>query len=162
MVEILEGRPALRRAIDDEDAKYFVRVGDLVDYLRRTPQLRRAQTTWCSQRTGTPSPACRKVSSSSSQGLPSSLSISSSQRGLAERGLDDGGLEPVLGDHDVAVQAGDGVEDAEVGRGGEAGALGARRCGSSVTSKRRWFQPRRAEVMAAAVPGSPVQENSAR
>ena len=33
------------------------------------------------------------------------------------------GLEPVLGDHDVAVEAGDGVEDAEVGRVGEPGAL---------------------------------------
>ena len=33
---------------------------------------------------------------------------------------------------------------------------------SSVTSKRSWFQPRRAEVTAAAVPASPDQENSAR
>jgi acyl carrier protein len=34
MVEILEGSAVHFRArIDDEDAKYFVRVGDLVDYL---------------------------------------------------------------------------------------------------------------------------------
>ena len=84
------------------------------------------QTTWCSQRTGAPSPACRKVSSSSSHGLPSSLSISTSSVVSPERGLDHRGLEPVLGDHDVAVQPGDGVEDAEVGGVGVAGALGGR------------------------------------
>ena len=47
-----------------------------------------------------------------------------SERRVAERGLDHRGLEPVLGDHDVAVQAGDGVEDAEVGGVGVARALG--------------------------------------
>ena len=83
------------------------------------------------------------------------------ERGLAERGPDDGGLEPVLGDHDVAVDAGHGVEDAEVGRGGEARALGRRRSaprsprtagGASRAARRR---------SAAADPASPVQENSA-
>ena len=34
--------------------------------------------------------------------------------------------------------------------------------GSSVISKRRWFQPRRAEATAAAVPAEPVQDSSAR
>jgi hypothetical protein len=34
--------------------------------------------------------------------------------------------------------------------------------GSSVTSNRRWFHPRSAEAMAAALPASPVHENSAR
>ena len=48
------------------------------DPTRRSPAAGRPgpQTTWCSQRTGAPSPAWRKVSSSSSQGLPRSLSIS--------------------------------------------------------------------------------------
>ena len=48
------------------------------------------------------------------------------QRGVPQRRLHHRGLEPVLGDHDVAVQAGHGVEDAEVGRVGVAGALGRR------------------------------------
>ena len=34
--------------------------------------------------------------------------------------------------------------------------------GSSVISKRRWLQPRRAEAIAAAEPASPVQETSDR
>ena len=34
--------------------------------------------------------------------------------------------------------------------------------GSSVTSKRRWFHPRRADAIEAAVPAAPDQENSAR
>src|SRR5690349_4183665 len=50
------------------------------------------------------------------------------QGGVAERRLHDGGLEAVLGDEDVAVRSGDGVEDAEIGRAGEPRALrGARR-----------------------------------
>ena len=128
----------------------------------RSSRTAAAQTTLWSQRTGAPSPAWRNVSSSSSHGLPSSLSISSEQRGVAERGLDHGGLEPVLGDHDVAVQAGHGVEDAQVGRVGVPRAPRWTTVGSSVTSKRRWFQPRSAEAMAAAVPGSPHQDSSAR
>ena len=48
------------------------------------------------------------------------------QRGVAQRRLDHRGLEPVLGDHDVAVQAGHGVEDAELGRVGVARALRTR------------------------------------
>src|SRR5262249_6865245 len=51
-------------------------------------------------------------------GLAEQLVDLDEERGVAERGLDHGGLEPVLGDHDVAVQPGHGVEDAEVGRVG--------------------------------------------
>ena len=46
---------------------------------------RHAQTTWCSQRTGAPSPAYRNVSSSSSHGLPSSAVDLGLERGLARR-----------------------------------------------------------------------------
>ncbi len=45
---------------------------------RRSTEVGRPQTTWCNQRTGAPSPAWRKVSSSSSHCLPSRRSISSS------------------------------------------------------------------------------------
>lgn len=46
--------------------------------LSRLP-LKPFQTTWCSQRTGAPSPAYLKGSSSSSHGLPRSLAISASR-----------------------------------------------------------------------------------
>ncbi len=45
-----------------------------------------SQTTWCSQRTGAPSPAYRNGSSSSSQGLPRSLE-SSASRSVSPRWL---------------------------------------------------------------------------
>jgi hypothetical protein len=45
------------------------------------------------------------------------------ERGVAERGLDHRGLEAVLRDHDVAVQAGHRVVDAQLRGEREAGAL---------------------------------------